>query len=98
MLIDRGEYNYYIRLFNKPNSFHLMPRERRGKCYICGRIGKLSFEHIPPRKAFNERPVIKAQFEELVGLGPDEPITGQIQQRGRGEYTLCPRCNNNTGS
>jgi len=75
-----------------------MPKERRGKCHICGRIGPLSFEHIPPRKAFNERPVIKAQFEELVGLGPDEPIRGPTQQRGMGEYTLCPRCNNDTGS
>ena len=61
-------------------------------------IGPLSFEHIPPRKAFNERPVVRARFEELVGLGPDEPIRGQTQQRGMGEYTLCPKCNNNTGS
>jgi hypothetical protein len=75
-----------------------MPREKRGKCHICGMIGPLSFEHIPPRKAFNERPVVRAQFEELVGLGPDEPIRGQTQQRGMGEYTLCPKCNNNTGS
>jgi len=71
---------------------------RYGKCHICGNTGPLSFEHVPPRRAFNDRPVIRAQFEELVGLGPDEPIKGKTQQRGIGEYTLCPRCNNDTGS
>jgi len=75
-----------------------MPREIKGKCHICGTVGPLSFEHIPPRKAFNERPVIKAKLEDLIGQGPNEPIRGQIQQRGIGGYTLCPRCNNNTGS
>jgi len=75
-----------------------MARKNEGKCHICGNVGPLSFEHVPPRRAFNERPVIKAQFEDIVGLGPDEPIRGKIQQRGMGEYTLCPTCNNNTGS
>ena len=75
-----------------------MPRERIGKCHICGRVGPLTFEHIPPRKAFNEKLVIKAKFKELVGIGPNEPIRGTKQQKGMGEYTLCPVCNNNTGS
>lgn len=74
-----------------------MPR-RSGKCHLCGESGELSFEHVPPRKAFNERPVVKAQFEDIIGLGPDEQIKGTIQQRGVGGYTLCPKCNNNTGS
>jgi hypothetical protein len=71
---------------------------RIGRCHICGKNGPLSFEHIPPRRAFNDRPVIRAQFEDLVGLGPDEPIKGETEQRGMGAYTLCPRCNNDTGS
>lgn len=75
-----------------------MPNKIIGKCHICGSVGPLSFEHIPPRRAFNDRPVIRAQFEDLVGLGPDEPISGQSKQRGMGEYTLCPKCNNDTGS
>jgi hypothetical protein len=73
-----------------------MPR-RFGKCHLCGKPGELSFEHVPPRKAFNERPVVKAQFEDIIGLGPDEQIRGTIQQRGAGGYTLCPKCNNDTG-
>lgn len=58
----------------------------------------MSFEHTPPRKAFNDRPVIRAEFKEMVGLGPDEEMRGKSQQRGAGDYTLCPRCNNDTGS
>ena len=73
-----------------------MPR-KSGKCHLCGMSGELSFEHVPPRKAFNERPVVKAQFEDIIGLGPDEQIRGTIQQRGAGGYTLCPKCNNDTG-
>ena len=57
----------------------------------------MSFEHVPPRKAFNDRPVVRARFEDLVGIGPDEPIRGEHQQRGMGDYTLCPGCNNKTG-
>ncbi len=74
-----------------------MPAQRIGDCHICGLRGPLSFEHVPPRKAFNDRPIIRANFQDVVGIGPDEPIRGENQQRGLGDYTLCPRCNNNTG-
>jgi hypothetical protein len=76
-----------------------MARKRpEGKCRICGQYGPLSFEHIPPKAAFNDRPVVVAKFEDAIGLGPDEEVKGPIQQRGMGGYTLCERCNNNTGS
>jgi hypothetical protein len=69
-----------------------------GNCHICGEYGKLSFEHIPPRAAFNERRVIAVNFEQALELGPDGIPKGPIQQSGMGSYTLCERCNNNTGS
>lgn len=68
-----------------------------GKCHICGKVGPLSFEHIPPKKAFNNRRVITVKFEEAVTLGPDEFAKGSIQQRGSGDYTLCPICNHTIG-
>lgn len=40
-------------------------------------------------------------FDEGMALGPDDGGLGKgglIQQRGAGDYTLCVRCNNNTGS
>ncbi len=76
-----------------------MPRRKKqiGICRICGQEGELSFEHIPPRAAFNNKRTIQLQFDEALALGPDEPVRGSVQQGGVGGYTLCPRCNNNSG-
>lgn len=75
-----------------------MGRERpEGTCNICGKYGQLSFEHVPPKAAFNNRPVVRVGFEEGLSLGPDEIIKGPIQQKGMGAYTLCEKCNNDTG-
>lgn len=79
-----------------------------GKCALCGREGKLTFEHIPPRAAFNSnraRPVGgKEIFKEEV-LNDDnrmpwdtEGLKYENQQQGMGRYSLCEECNNNTGS
>src|SRR5216684_6998566 len=72
--------------------------KREGVCHICGNYGPLSFEHIPPRAAFNNRSVIKVKFEEALELGPDGVAKGPIQQQGAGQYTLCRKCNNDTGA
>jgi hypothetical protein len=69
----------------------------QGRCLICGTVGDLSFEHVPPRKAFNDRPVVRVNFEQAMSLGPDEILNGPIEQRGMGAQTLCVRCNSITG-
>lgn len=72
-----------------------------GECCICGSIGKLTFEHVPPAAAFNDRRVFLAKIDELVGgkWTPGEPITrGKYVQRGAGRYSLCAKCNNDTGA
>ncbi len=74
-----------------------MPNIRNGRCHLCGQYGELTYEHVPPRKAFNDRPVVTAGFAEVMRLGPGEQIRGPVQQRGAGSYTLCHRCNNSTG-
>jgi hypothetical protein len=71
---------------------------QEGRCQICGIEGPLSFEHVPPRAAFNDRPVILTTFEQALTHGLDTDPTGTVQQRGAGRFTLCPRCNNETGS
>ncbi len=69
-----------------------------GVCHICGTTGPLTFEHVPPRGACNDRPIISAVFEDFFEKGPDEKVNGRIQQKGSGAYTLCASCNNDTGT
>ena len=72
-------------------------RKIEGYCAICGTYGPLTFEHVPPEKAFNNRPIIMLAFEKAINLAPGERAKGPIQQRGMGAYTLCGKCNNDTG-
>jgi hypothetical protein len=69
----------------------------QGTCHICGAYGDLSFEHVPPKSAFNDRRIVTVGYETMINLGPYERPSGRIQQRGAGAYTLCASCNNNTG-
>lgn len=68
-----------------------------GPCHICGHTRELSFEHVPPRAAFNNRPVRVLHGLEIIKAEHD-PQRGEVQQKGAGSYTLCERCNNETGS
>lgn len=69
-------------------------------CRICGTHGKLSFEHVPPKSAFNNHPVVGKHIFELINKDPDNYFDGKgnISQQGAGAYTLCEKCNPNTGS
>ena len=70
-----------------------------GTCNICGERTKLSFEHVPPRAAFNDRPVVQGNIEELIKNEADlDDISGRTNQRGAGGYTLCEKCNSSTGA
>ncbi len=74
-------------------------QHKTGACHICGNDGPLSFEHVPPRAAYNHRPASYAAIRELIGSTDlDNPVIERKQQRGGGAYTLCGKCNNNTGS
>jgi len=68
-----------------------------GNCHICGRACLLSFEHVPPRAAFNDRQMILTPGDRLIGMDLDRP-RGQVRQGGAGGYTLCRDCNSNTGA
>ena len=77
---------------------HMGKPKHYGRCHICGHHRKLSFEHIPPEKAFNNRPVVLGKFKEAIEQGLDYTPRGPQQQRGAGAYTLCEECNSKTGS
>jgi hypothetical protein len=70
-----------------------------GKCAICGTEGELSFEHIPPRAAYNKRPLLAQSPLVSLKAGTVLPLgPGSVRQGGAGVYTLCHGCNNRTGS
>src|SRR4051794_9983412 len=68
-----------------------------GPCHLCGGIRPLSFEHVPPRAAFNNQPVIVAAGASMLGCRPGAPVRGRVEQRGAGDRTLCIPCNTTTG-
>ncbi|MBL0682320.1 hypothetical protein JJQ60_02215 [Aquimarina mytili] len=71
---------------------------REGTCRICGKFGKLTFEHVPPQSAFNTNPVF---FQKSVHLHDKKsPLYGKRirSNQGAGGYYLCKSCNNLTGS
>lgn len=78
-----------------------------GKCKLCGKETELTFEHVPPQKAFNSIAVKKYDSNEAMKLiaGADgrmpwnmDGLFGKIDQKGSGDYYLCQQCNNDTGS
>lgn len=70
-------------------------RKKTGTCRLCGLMGELSFEHVPPQAAFNKATVIEYTLENWT---TKRKVKGRQRQGGVGEYTLCEQCNNDTGS
>lgn len=80
-----------------------MGKRPRGKCALCRKECELTFEHIPPRTAFNSTPVKPVSGDKI--MKDDERMPWEIaglhyinQQQGMGRYSLCKECNNNTGA
>ena len=70
-----------------------------GTCCLCGAENcKLSFEHVPPEKAYNDFPQLGVSQRDAIELGPDERPSRVIKfRKGIGANTLCASCNNSTG-
>jgi hypothetical protein len=68
-----------------------------GKCALCGNEDKLTFEHVPPQSAFNSKPIFIHNHHHLIDT--NSPLYGKRMKsnKGFGSYTLCKKCNNNTG-
>jgi hypothetical protein len=75
-----------------------MGTKHSGVCLLCGTIGKLSYKHVPPESAFNDRRVLRTTFEQMLANEHPDDFKGIVQQRGAGGYTLCERCNSSTGA
>jgi hypothetical protein len=70
---------------------------KQGICCICGSEGELTFEHVPPKSAYNKDTVIKYKLDNMTDITTLEK-KGRKLQGGIGSYTLCPKCNNDTGA
>lgn len=70
---------------------------RTGKCCICGKVEELSFEHFPPKSAYNKGRIFDAvDFMDWI---KDKGVWKKKRRisGGLGAYTLCSRCNNIAG-
>jgi hypothetical protein len=72
-------------------------RKEKGDCHICGKHDYLSFEHVPPESAFNNKRIWVAHGSQLFEGHQPHSLQKRVQQRGAGGYTLCISCNNLTG-
>ncbi len=68
-----------------------------GYCALCGKYEKLSFEHVPPQSAFNNKPIFVQTHEHLIDKNSYLYGKRKRSNRGLGGYSLCESCNKNTG-
>jgi hypothetical protein len=60
-----------------------LAKAEEGICHLCGKDGPLSFEHVPPESAFNDRPVLLGAIDDVWDTEfDDSKLRGKIQQRG----------------
>ena len=70
-----------------------MSKNVKGKCALCGETKKLTFEHIPPQKFYNDETVYIYHGDAFF----KKNAKSHQEQRGFGLYSLCDSCNNLTG-
>lgn len=76
---------------------------KTGVCHICGEVGDLSFEHVPPRSVGNVNTSKSYKIIDIVkqtghfDLSNRQGIKYQQEQRGSGFRTICKECNNYLG-
>lgn len=76
-----------------------------GNCAICGRYCESTFEHFPPKAAFNDKPTRIYSMDNILEKMQDskkipssfEGVHYDNKQKGHGDFLLCSRCNNMTG-
>lgn len=76
---------------------------RFGICALCRKECELTFEHIPPRAAFNSLPAKTVSGDKIITDDDRMPwdtsgLQYSNQQKGMGIFSLCQSCNNLTGT
>jgi len=74
----------------------------KGICKLCLKEKELTYEHFPPRSAFNKNTrfyKIKNSdyYENFQEYNKSKKVKSKINQGGLGDYCLCEECNNYLG-
>jgi hypothetical protein len=69
-----------------------------GACRICGALGDLTFEHVPPKSVGNRDRIEMLGLDAWLEREADRSERGRIIQRGSGAWSLCAECNNRAGN
>jgi hypothetical protein len=71
-------------------------RDAVGRCNICAKIKKLSWDHVPPKGGIQITPTeLESVFERLTNQIDSRPV---ISQNGLKFRTICSECNSRLGS
>ena len=73
-------------------------KSKKGHCHLCGEFKDLTFEHIPPKSANNDQPILIKKFEHLFDKKSFVYGKSIRSNKGSGLYCFCKSCNNNTGT
>lgn len=97
-----GTISQRLKSYDFPTKIRSMKKRTVGKCHICGTTDELSYEHIPPRAAFSSHKNFIYFIKDVLGSEKFpwdlSGKRGKQLQKGIGFYTLCDKCNNNTGA
>jgi hypothetical protein len=69
-----------------------MSENNQGICRLCGCYRDLSFEHIPPKSAFNDQFIAFETMQNML-----DGHSHSVFRKGLGKQSLCVRCNSETG-
>jgi|APLak6261664640_1056046.scaffolds.fasta_scaffold01379_4 hypothetical protein len=69
-----------------------------GICCICGKISELTFEHVPPKASFNDKPIYIYNHDNLYESSSKYYGKRSKSNKGLGSNTLCRSCNSLTGT
>ena len=75
-----------------------MAKVIEGICKLCGEHKSLTFEHVPPKNAYNKGRYRQIQNNVLIDDPFLENSKGRLLQGGVGFYSLCEECNSKTGA
>lgn len=74
---------------------------KKGICHICGKNTELTFEHLPPNKAYNDHKVKVINGVDYIGRNQlpwdYSGVKYEYSQKGSGLLSICEKCNNCTG-